>query len=341
MKIERLLIVGYGSIGKRHVRLARELIPDVKIILLRHSKCDDLQNTDIDICVTSLEEALKHQPQAAIVANPASHHLQVALSLAKAGIHLLIEKPIANTVNGLSELIDICNVNGIILLTGYNLRYLDSLQKFREFIGQNRIGEVFSVRAEIGQYLPSWRPDSDYRKSVSARTELGGGVLLELSHDIDYLCWLFGDVEWVSSVQSKQSHLDVDVEDTAHLILGFENRVGRQPILASLNMDFIRHDTVRSCVVIGETGTLKWNALNGHIEIFEQGKVAWEILYKMKNQRDDSYIAEWKHFLACMAGDDSPFVTGHDGVRVLKVVEAARKSSASSSVVSLNELITT
>lgn len=337
--IERLLIVGLGSIGTRHVRLARELLPDVEIIVLRHKSCNDVQNTNIDHCVTTLEDALKFKPQAAVIANPATHHLDIAIPLAEAGIHLLIEKPISSSVDDVSNLIDICKDRNLILMTGYNLRFLTSLQQFREFIFSKRIGQALSVRAEIGQYLPSWRPDSDYRQTVSAKSELGGGVLLELSHEIDYLRWLFGEIEWVSAILKKQSELDIDVEDTAHLVIGFEHEVQTKPVIANLNMDFIRHDTTRNCTVICENGTLRWNALSGVVDLFEQGASEWQILFtEEQQQRDGTYIEEWKHFLKCIDKEETPRVSGRDGLKVLQVIEAIRQSSSTGKLISITKL---
>lgn len=331
--LKRLLVVGLGSIGTRHVRLVRELIPGVQIVVLRHSNCQDLPELGIDHIVTSLEEALRYRPEAAVIANPASHHLDVALPLARAGVHLLIEKPISSTTQGVSELIEVCRARGLTLITGYNLRFLPSLQRFRELLEEARVGRVFSVRAEIGQFLPSWRPGSDYRQTVSAKAAFGGGVLLELSHEIDYLCWLFGEVEWVSAIQRKQSDLEIDVEDTAHLVLGFAHETGAVPVIAALNMDFIRHDTTRTCTVIGETGSLRWNALAGTVEIFEQGGNAWQTLFTHQHQRDETYLAEWSHFLACITDGGPSVISGHDGLAALRVIEAARHSSTTATVV--------
>lgn len=331
--LERLLIVGLGSIGTRHARLVRELVPGVQIVALRHRNCQDTNEPGIDHCVTGLDEALRFSPQAAVISNPTSHHLGVALPLARAGVHLLIEKPIASTTKGVSELIEVCRARGITLITGYNLRFLHSLQRFRELLQEKRVGRVFSVRAEVGQFLPSWRSGSDYRQTVSAKAALGGGLLLELSHEIDYLRWLFGAVEWVSAIQCKQSGLEIDVEDTAHLVLGFAHAAGEVSVVASLNMDCIRHDSTRTCTVIGETGTLRWDALAGRVEIFEQGDGAWKTLFTHQSQRDDSYVAQWRHFLACITDGGPPIVSGHDGLAVLRVIEAARHSSTTGAVV--------
>ncbi len=333
--IERLLIVGYGSIGKRHARLARDLLPKAKIIVLRHENCEDLKSQNVDHCVINLKDAIKLKPQIAIIANPTSHHIEISNDLAEQGIHLLIEKPISNSSKDVSKLIDICESKKNILMVGYNLRYMESLIKFREILKNETIGKILSVRSEVGSYLPSWRPESDYDKSVSARKNLGGGVLLELSHDIDYLIWLFGNVKWVNSKIFTQSDLKIDTEDTAYITLGFSGINKKNDIIASLNMDFIRHDSTRYCKVIGQLGTLYWNAIDGSIKLYEKDSVQWKTIYEKKNQRDNTYISELKHFIDCVENKKKPLVDGKDGLKVIKIVEAIQKSSNNSSLVSL------
>jgi predicted dehydrogenase len=334
--LERLLIVGLGSIGKRHARIVRELVPGVEIVALRRQNGQDFNASDVDYCVTSLDEALQFRPQAAVIANPSSFHLASALPLADAGVHLLVEKPISNSTQGVIELIERCHAQRLTLMTAYNMRFLRSLQRFHDLLEERCVGRVFSVRAEVGQYLPSWRPDSDYRQHVSAKAVLGGGVLLELSHEVDYLRWLFGEVTWVNAIQLKQSALDIDVEDTAHLMLGFAGRAEKKPVVATLSMDFVRHDTARNCTVIGETGSLRWNALVGSIEIFRQGATAWQPLFMCQHSRDESYLEEWRHFLSCISGSQTPQISGQDGLAVLQVIDAARRSSAAGSTVQIN-----
>lgn len=326
--INRVLIVGLGSIGKRHLRLARELLPSADIRVLRHTYTDVIPEY-ANGCFFELEQALDYAPDIAVVANPATYHIQIALAFANRGVHLLIEKPLSATIEGVQQLLEICNVKKIVLLTGYNLRYLSSLQRFRDLIMADTIGNVLSVRCEIGQYLPSWRTDSDYRHGVSAQQSLGGGALLELSHELDYLRWIFGDVEWVKATLSRQSSLDIDVEDSAHITLAFAPDGSKRQMIGTVNLDFIRHDTTRLCTAIGEGGSLRWNGLSGVVEQFEAGAKEWNEVFKSPHQRDDSYLAEWKNFIACIDEGSAPLVSGEDGLKVLEIVEAARKSSES------------
>jgi len=334
--IERLLIAGHGSIGKRHLRIARGAMPQADIRVLRHQPCAETPEF-ADGCFDDLTEACAFAPQVAVIANPAPFHLNTALALADAGCHLLVEKPLAHMADGVEALLEMVRTRNLILQVGYNLRFLPSLEEFRTRIRAGTVGRVLSVRCEIGQYLPSWRPDSDYRQGVSARRELGGGALLELSHELDYLRWLFGEVEWVNAVLRQQGGLEIDVEDTAHLVLGFAGASGVAPVIAALNMDFLRHDTTRTCTVIGETGSLRWNAMEGKVEVFEMAGNSWQTLFAHQPGRDDSYLAEWRHFLECIADARAPAVTGHDGLAVLQVTEAARQSSATGAVVPMHQ----
>lgn len=325
--MKRILIVGYGSIGTRHLRVSRALFPEAKIMLLRH-KITSVIPEFSDGCFFKLEDALNFEPQIAVIANPATFHLEIAQELVENGAHLFIEKPLSSSVEGTSKLIDLCKENKKILAVGYNMRFMPSLQKLRQFILEGKIGNPISFRSEVGQFLPTWRPESDYTKSVSARSELGGGVLLELSHEFDYLRWIFGEIEWVRATLSQQSDLKIDVEDTAHLTLGIEGKdESAKQLIGTLNMDFIRRDPIRVCTIIGDKGTLHWNGLEGEVSFFENGATSWEVIFSHSPSIDETYFAEWRDFIHSIASGVRPASTGEDGANVLRVIEAARKSA--------------
>jgi predicted dehydrogenase len=332
--IERVLIVGYGSIGKRHLGVARTLLPHADIRVLRHSACGSVPEHS-NGCFSRIEDALRFSPQLAVVANPASCHMDAAIPLAEAGAHLLVEKPLSTNAQGVPSLIDLCDRKNLVLMTGYNLRFLPSLVHFRELVQARQLtGEVLSVRCEIGQYLPSWRPDMDYRHGVSARKDLGGGALLELSHEIDYLRWIFGEIDWVKASLLRQSDLQIDVEDTVHLVFGFRGANDGRQLVACLSMDLVRHDPTRTCVAIGAEGSLRWNGLTGELDFYGRGASAWHSVSSHPNQRDESYVAEWRHMLGMIGRKikSVPLVSGRDGLRVMYIVEAARRASVTGCV---------
>jgi predicted dehydrogenase len=327
--IERLLVVGLGSAGKRHVRVARGLLPNVRIVALRRSDSVAPDEPDVERCVVAVAEALAFKPQVAVVANPATHHFAITQALIDAGVHVLIEKPLAHESSGLAELLATARQRRVTVMTAYNLRFAPSLIHFREQVRSQVVGPVLSVRAEVGQHLPNWRPQTDYRRSVSARRDLGGGVLLELSHEIDYLRWIFGEVEWVRATCARQSRLEIDVEDTAHLTLKIAPSPAGRAVIAALNLDFIRHDTTRVCTAICEGGSLRWNGITGVVEIFSAGGKEWREVFRHPPQRDETYVAEWIHFMNCVDETSQPSISGEEGLATLKIVEAARQAAES------------
>jgi predicted dehydrogenase len=334
--INRILIVGLGSIGKRHLDISRELLPQAEIAILRH-KVDSTIPEGADHIFSTMAEALDFAPQLAVIANPSTFHISAAMPLAKAGTHLLIEKPVSATTKDVEKLLKICKKTDSVLAIGYNLRFLQSLQTFKSMLDDQVIGNVWSVRSEIGQYLPSWRPGSDYRKGVSAQRVLGGGSLLELSHEIDYLRWIFGEVEWVQGTLTQQSDLEIDVEDTAHLILGFTDKASNKPLIASVNLDFIRQDMVRMCTAIGKLGSLRWNGITGTVELWKIDSQDWQEIYKNQVTRDESYIEQWKNFITSIKKLSKPLISGEDGLRVLQIIEAARLANKSKSQVKIGD----
>lgn len=324
--IERVLIAGHGSIGKRHLRIARESLPNADIRVLRReltSTIPDLANG----CFSDLECACNFRPQVSVIANPAPFHIRTGMALGSMGSHLLVEKPLSDSREGVQELIDLMYDRRLVLQVGYNLRFLRSIERFREMLFEGAIGRVLSVRCEAGQYLPCWRPEVDYRIGVSARRDLGGGVLTELSHELDYLAWLFGEVHWVCSWLGQTSDLEIDVEDTAHLLLGFAQGTDGKSPTAALTLDFVRQDPVRLCTAVGEKGSLRWNGISGTVDLYCPGSDGWRQVFHKSYHRDESYRSQWGDFLHCVQSGDWPRVSGEDGLRVVSVIEAARVSA--------------
>ena len=326
--MSRILIVGLGSIGKRHKELVHQLFPNAEIEVLRLRRKSQMADSDSEF-LTTIQDAKEFSPEIAVLCTPSTSHISLALDLAKSDAHLLIEKPISQSSAGVLELLEECASRNVVLMVGYNLRYLKSLQEFRRHVSEGLIGKPLSVRCEVGQYLPNWRPKMDYRECVSAKRELGGGVLLELSHEIDYLRWIFGEVDWVRATLLRQSDLEIDVEDTAHLTIGFEKDIFGKQLIANLNMDFIRHDTSRSCTVIGDKGSLRWDGILGEVSVIQADKKAWETLFVNDNGIEETYILEWQEFIKAIKEKRDPAVTGADGLRVVEIIEAARLSSKS------------
>ena len=322
----RVLIAGLGSIGRRHLANLRHLVPDASIVVWhQHSRPSDgpSGSSPADREVFSLERALDTQPHVALITGPATTHIETALALADNGVHLLVEKPISHSLDGVDELIERCRARRLALLVGYNLRFSASVQEMKRILEAGRIGRVLSIRAEVGGYLPDWRPNSDYRRGVSARSELGGGVLLELSHEIDYVRWLAGDVTGVSARVGQLSDLEIDVEDVAEIILEFGSGA-----IGCIHLDMVQRSPTRTCRVIGSEGTLTWDGITGLAAHYSAATSTWTALCpEQAEDRNDSYLVELRHFLNCVDRTAVPLINGTEGRRVLEIALAAKQSS--------------
>jgi predicted dehydrogenase len=319
----RLLIAGLGSIGRRHLTNLRSLVPDAYIGVWRQATPAGTEvPEEVDEVVYDLEAALALKPAIALVTGPAITHVATAKPLAEHGIHLYVEKPLSHSLEGIDDLLAVCRRNSAMLMVGYNYRFNSSLRVAREAVVAGAIGRVMGVRAEVGQYLPEWRPDKDYREGVSARAELGGGVVLELSHEFDYVRWLVGEVAAISARTAKVSDLEIDVEDLAEITLQF-----RDGAIGNIHLDMVQRSPVRTCRIIGSEGTITWDGIAGRSSLYRAEVGVWVDLESSGKVRNDMYRDGLQHFLGCIASGQAPEVTGEDGRCALEIALAAKESS--------------
>ena len=330
----RYLIVGLGSIGKRHLRNIQLIDPHGTVTVWHtHTKRSEMETLDTlsERVVYSFEEAIDPKPDVAFITNPASAHVPIATRLAREGIDLFIEKPLSSILSGVDNLLKIQKKHKTLIMVGYNLRFHQPLQILKQCVGEGKIGKLIGIRSEVGQYLPEWRPGTDYRSSVSARNELGGGAVLELSHELDYALWLAGDVISVTAQTDRLSDLEIDVEDTAEIILRFASGA-----LGSIHLDMVQRPSTRYCKILGTDGTIIWDGTTDSVMLFSNETGLWSILHpEQKVDRNLMYISELEHFFACIRERKEPIITGSDGKRVLQVALAALQSSREQRSISL------
>ena len=327
----KFLIAGLGSIGRRHLRNL-QLLGERDIILYRthRSTLPDEEFSEFKV-ETDLESALDHDVDAVIVSNPTSLHLEVAMPAAKRGCHLLLEKPISHSLAGISELTNAVKDEQVNVLIGYQFRFHLSLQKIKELLESGAIGRPIYARSHWGEYLPNWHPWEDYRKGYSARTDLGGGVILTLSHPLDYLRWLFGEVEEVWASSGSLGDLELDVEDTAEIILQFS-----KGMVASVHLDYIQQPPNHHLEVIGTDGTIQWNNSDGAVRWYQSDNNAWQTWLAPKEfERNDMFLAQMRHFLAVARGETTPVCSLDDGIQALRIALAALESGQSKKLVRL------
>jgi predicted dehydrogenase len=246
----RVLVVGCGSIGRRHAANAARLA-EVAIYDISAQAAQDCAAASGARAFARLEEALAWGPAAVVVATPHRSHLAVARQAIAAGAHVLIEKPLSDTLEGVADFLAAVDAAGRRAYVVCNMRFHPGPAALKRHIGT--VGKPLFARAHVGNYLPAMRPDRDYRTLYAARRAEGGGVVLDAIHEIDTLGWLLGEVESVSCQSARLGALDIDVEDYA--LLALTHRGGAR---SSATLDYLRRRKSRGCEIVGAEGVLTW-----------------------------------------------------------------------------------
>jgi len=312
----RFLIAGLGSIGRRHLRNLLAL-GERDIVLYRTGRStlpdDELQGF---VTETDLTAALNHKPDAVIVANPTAYHLDVAIPAAEAGCHLLIEKPISHTLDRIDQLQAAVQRTGAKVLVGYQFRYHPGLMAIHQWLQEGRIGRPLYAHAHWGEYLPDWHPWEDYRGSYAARADQGGGVTITLSHPIDYLRWLLGEVELRWHWAAELGNLEMDVEDTAELWLEFATGA-----VGSVHLDYLQRPPDHHLLILGTGGTCGWDNKDGISRLFEVSSNEWKSFNPSPRfERNQMFLDELHNFIGVIEGTQEAKCSLEDGIALLKLV---------------------
>ena len=250
-------VIGAGSIGRRHLKgmnlLRKSLGIDLITTYDTNPKRLDIVRSEIEgvECKESLIDSVKNV-DVVFICVPTSLHIPVYEEISKVGsFHLFFEKPLSHTIDGCEKMLFEQKQKGKFVALGYMLHHHPVIMKMREIINQGTLGRVLSVRAEAGFYLPQWHPWEDYRDFYMSWKVGGGGALLDLSHEINYLQWIFGDIEEVQGTMGTVSDLEISSDDLAVAIVKFSNS-----IVGQIQLDLLQFDESRFCKVIGTEGVL-------------------------------------------------------------------------------------
>lgn len=328
----KFLVVGCGSIGKRHIRNLRSLgHKDILACDIKKERLDEVKKYKVKT-FDNLDNALKQKVDAVLICTPSSLHLQPSLLALEKGCHLFIEKPISHTLNGLNEAIAISEERRLVTMVGFNLRFEKGLKTLKKLLDQNVVGKVTTAICIAGQYLPDQHPWEDYRYGYAANKSLGGGVILDGIHEMDYLSWFLGDVKEIVCFADKLSTLEMDTEDSTAVLLRFEKGE-----IGVIQMDYVKRAYERTCEIIGEEGIMKWDFKEHTVKLFSAKTKEWKtIQYDRKYDINQMYVDEMKFFVECVKGKEKPPVDALKGKKILEVALAAKESVNTKRVVSLD-----
>lgn len=315
-KAMKALVVGCGSIGRRHIKNLSEFKKVKKIyVYTRLKNCinsisckkgkieilDTLADADVDF---------------AIVCNETCKHIDAALLLAKKGINLFIEKPIAHNLKKINLLKRIVRNKRIKLFVGYNLRFLKALNYIKKQLASNALGNLYFAKIEAGQYLPQWRGGVDYRNSYSSHQKKGGGVSLDLSHEIDYMRYLFRDPLYWKTIKARVGELEINSDDIFEGLYVFQNN-----FICAVHLDYLQRGARRNIRIEGSKGTLVCDFVKKEIRIKKNN--AKEIVFSDSSYFDieKTYVDELRYFMSSIENNSEPCISLSDGVEALRLIE--------------------
>ncbi len=251
----KVLLVGFGSIGKRHFEILSGLSEVESIDVVTKQR---INNKDgITFKALDLVKELSDYDYFVIATETVKHYQQLEYISSKVTEKkILVEKP----------LFDKCYQHVIEcdskVFTAYNLRFHPVLKQVKELIKNE---QVYSVNAICGQYLPTWRPEQDYRQSYSADINQGGGVLRDLSHELDYLIWLFGDIKTIDSINAKISDLEISSDDIFTAIA-----VTTKGVIVNVTVDYISKSPMRRLLIHTKNSTIEADVINCEIAVYDK-----------------------------------------------------------------------
>lgn len=308
----KFLIAGMGSIGRRHLRNLLSLgYKDIILYRTHKSTLPDEELSDFPAEKT-MEGALSHQPAAVIISNPTFMHMQTAVPAAKAGCALFIEKPIAYQMDELAPFEKVINNKKNKIFSAFQFRFNPGLKKIKDILDTGEIGQPLSFRCHWGEYLPDWHPWEDYRASYSANSEMGGGVVLTLCHPVDYLRWLFGDVQELYASTGQIGGLDIRAEDSAEVVWTHKNGVR-----GSLHLDYFRRPKRHDLEITCAEGVISWDYESSSAVLRKTDGKVTVFPAPEGYTRNHMFLDEMKHFIRILEKDIQPVCTYDDGKAAL------------------------
>lgn len=343
----KILMIGLGSIGQRHLRNIKRVLGEEAEILayrvrgLQRTFSDTMQIRDkVSLeeeyhirSFASLKEALLEKPGLAFITNPTNMHIPCAIQCAKAGCHLFLEKPISDSLEGIDELQKTAQDMGIKIFVGYQNRFHPAICAVKEVLEAGSLGKILSVHSVVGERLTTMHTYEDYKETYMARKDMGGGVVTnQLVHEMDYLYYLFGRPVSVYALGGTIGNLGIDVEDNCDALFLMEN--GAERVCVNVHADFYQSPPSRFVKVIGEKGQIEADLINGTLK--KTVSDVTEHTAFTEFVRNDMFIEELKLFLSCVKEGGKEAITLEDGIVSLKMAMAIKESMQTGGVVNVN-----
>lgn len=317
----KIIIVGVGSIGTRHLKNLIQLGHEVYAVDIDKEKLEMVRPVASGTFGT-VEEALKIRPDAAFICTFSNAHIVPAIECAKAGCHLFIEKPLSLSLDGVDGLVKIIEKEKLVSMVGCNMRFHPAISYIHNILDTNpAFKRRLWANLEFGFYLPFDK--KDYQNSYKANKSMGGNLIFDGIHELDYAVWFFGEPEEVFCTKGILSGLKIDTEDYVDMVVKFKSGV-----VCNVHMDYLQHGYSRRCKVVCEEGTIAWDFANGKIGVVTTVDKEWSWKdTKLDIYYNQMYMDEIMYFMNCVKNSKETFNSIHASVSVLKLALAANRSA--------------
>ena len=347
----KILMIGLGSIGQRHVRNIKKILgDDAELIAYRSvgkkrlitEKLGVLEDKSVEdeygiVSYSDLDEALAQKPDVAFITNVTAKHMECAIKAARAGCNLMIEKPLSVDLSGIDRLREIIADKGLTVSVGFQNRYHPCVKVLKETVESGILGRIRYVSNEFSERLTTIHRYEDYRQTYMARRDLGGGPVLNLLiHDFDILQWLFGMPVSVSGKMMHGGNLEIDVEEGASAVFTFGRDKDWFPVYT--HTDFMQYPPVHTFKAVGEKGRIEVNMNTAEYVIY-----CGDEIYKTDKfsdfRRNDMFLLEIKDYFESLTNHTEPKLNLESGIDTLKMVEMLRKSDLEKREIILSEIL--
>lgn len=331
MENKHILILGSGSVGKRHAQNLTKLGCKISCYDPRKDRVEELKK-EIEIINSTTDENAAfgfNNLDGVVVASPTAFHSDQVIKALKSNLPVLLEKPPSKFINETKEMFKVQNNTNVPVLLGYTWRWWPPLKELKEILEKSIIGKILHVQFHMSAHLADWHPWERYNEFFMASKEQGGGALLDESHWIDLMLWLFGKPQALFGQIEKNSSLDIETDDNVDVIINYND--GKR---VTIHLDLYGRPHEKFIRFVGESGTILWSANPNRIGISKKMDQDWEYI-NYNCERNEMFSNVASEFISVLNGSPVKTCNLQDGINVMQIIEAIRESNDTKRIITL------